>query len=109
VELEAIVVDGSPGGDAAEALGGILGDRLRTVGLPGSGIAAKRNRGVAEARGEWVAFLDDDDLWAPSKLAGQLALGREAGFAFSGCVVVDEHCVVRTVLLPPEDDSDLHS
>jgi glycosyltransferase involved in cell wall biosynthesis len=39
----------------------------------GSGLAAARNTGVAAARFPWVAFIDDDDLWCPEKLAEQLA------------------------------------
>ncbi len=37
------------------------------------GLAGARNSGIAAAQGEWIAFCDDDDVWAPDKLARQLA------------------------------------
>lgn len=78
--LEVLVIDdGSDDGTAEhlmDAHGG-AGERLRV--LPSSdggetlGVSAARNRGIAEARGDWLAFLDSDDLWHPDKLATQLA------------------------------------
>lgn len=48
-----------------------------------SGAALTRNRALREARGEWIAFLDSDDLWAPEKLERQIAFMRENGCVFS--------------------------
>ena len=44
---------------------------LRVIHQPNAGFIAARNRGVAEATGSWLAFLDSDDAWSPNKLALQ--------------------------------------
>src|SRR5262245_51646246 len=80
--------DSDPG-DALRALGGIE----CTVVRAGAGqAAAARNRAARGARGEALAFLDDDDLWLPAHLAGLArALDDPAvGLAFSDSAVVRE-------------------
>lgn len=47
--------------------------RIFVLSHPNGGVSAARNRAAAAARGDFLAFLDSDDLWAPSKLAIQLA------------------------------------
>lgn len=49
--------------------------------------AAARRRGIDEAGGEFIAFLDSDDLWAPEKL--ELQLQTEADFVFTGCAYLN--------------------
>ena len=71
--IEVIVIVDGPDETTLDALLGVEDPRLRVKPLAqrvGSGAA--RNAGVAEARAEWVAFLDDDDQWDPRKLEIQL-------------------------------------
>ncbi len=53
--------------------------RVRFVHRPEGGISRARNLGIDLARGEWIAFLDDDDLWLPEKLKLQLAAAEATG------------------------------
>lgn len=58
-----------------------------------NGAARSRNRGLKEACGRYIAYLDADDLWVPEKLEKELAFmeGKQAAFAFTGYEFADEN------------------
>lgn len=69
--LEVIVVDDGSPVPIAAALAG-FGSEVRCVRQENAGTAAARNRGLRESRGEFIALLDQDDLWLPGKLERQI-------------------------------------
>jgi glycosyltransferase involved in cell wall biosynthesis len=91
VDLEVIVIDDGSTEDVGAALDAIGDGRVRLLRNDNSlGVSEARNRGIAEARAPWVACIDDDDLWAPSKLRRQLdAAGSSGrGWVYAGAVNV---------------------
>jgi glycosyltransferase involved in cell wall biosynthesis len=108
VALEVIVVDDGSVDETPARLAAVKDPRLRVIRQPASrGVSAARNAAIALARGEWVAFLDDDDLWAPEKLQELLIAARRARatWAYSGAVVLDERLsLLDEYTAPPADD-----
>jgi cellulose synthase/poly-beta-1,6-N-acetylglucosamine synthase-like glycosyltransferase len=95
VALELIVVDDGSSDGTGAWLEAIAAKDARVKAVRHARprfVSRARNAGIAQARGRWVAFCDDDDLWAPDKLAGQLDALRAgpARWSCTGVVVVDE-------------------
>jgi glycosyltransferase involved in cell wall biosynthesis len=80
VSVEVVVVDDASSDGTREYLSQVTDDRVRVIrNAEPAGVAVARNRGIGVARSPWIAFLDDDDLWAPTKLHKQLAATRRSG------------------------------
>ncbi len=89
---EVIVVDDGSEDGTGESIENLIrsrsasAPRLRYVLQANQGSSAARNRGIAEARGEWIAFLDSDDIWFPEKLEWQVRATEVYGDVCGACV-----------------------
>lgn len=102
---ELLIVDDCSTDNTDDVVASFQDERIRYFhNAKNSGAALTRNRAMQEAQGEWIAFLDSDDLWMPDKLEKQLTWMEENGHCFS-CTAyeqIDEegaslHRVIKTV------------
>lgn len=70
--IEIVVVDDGSADDGAARVCAEHGDRVRYLKKPNGGVSAARNHGMAAATGAYLALLDDDDEWRPTKIARQV-------------------------------------
>lgn len=84
-DFEVVVVDDGSG-DATREIASSFPDPVRAVAQENAGVAAARNRGVAEAQGELIAFCDADDVLLPQHLEALVGVyDRHGGIATSNC------------------------
>lgn len=83
----------------SEAIAGLA--KARWYALPDGNVSAARNFGVTEAGGNWIAFLDDDDIWLPHKLERQVAAATDSGADLVACDYVEFHADGREVRRAP--------
>jgi len=92
-DFEIIVVDDGSKDGTPEVLEKYK-DNLVYVRKKNEGISLARNQGIKRARGEYIAFIDHDDLWLPEKLRKQVALlesDKNIGLCYSDAYVIDEN------------------
>jgi glycosyltransferase involved in cell wall biosynthesis len=110
-DLECIVVDDGSTDDTVAVAKAFDDPRVRVICKVNAGtVSDARNVGIAEARGELVAFLDADDWWAPHKLARQVELLErrpDLGLVYCGYAIANEDMSIRTMVHPARQGRDL--
>ena len=106
-ELDVIVVDEASTDDTPAFLESVKDERVRVLRNDDPvGVAAARNRALEAALGDYIAYVDDDDMWAREKIATQLAaIDRTGGgWAYVEAMVVDARLrPIRFMRVPPAD------
>ena len=81
---ELIIVDDCSTDNTDDVVNSFKDERIRYFkNTKNSGAAVTRNRALREAKGEWIAFLDSDDLWSADKLEKQINFMNQYGYLFS--------------------------
>jgi Glycosyl transferase family 2 len=108
VDLEVIVVDDGSIDATPDVVAGLGEERVTLVRLgEPHGLAAARNLGAGRAGGGWLGFVDDDDVWAPEKLARQVRAAEAAdrGWVYVGAVAVGERLEIVSGDPPPSPEA----
>jgi Glycosyl transferase family 2 len=107
---EVLVVDDGSTDDTEKQLAS-YGDRIRVIRQPQGGVAAARNQAFRLAVGEWIGFLDDDDVWLPTKLERQMMLIRlrpDLGLVHCSDYAVDDALkILYARTISPENRGDV--
>lgn len=99
-----LIDDGSPDGSVG-ICESFNDSRIRIIRQENKGLAGARNTGIRNTRGDFIAFLDGDDLWLPKKLEAHVnhfQANQEVGVSFTSSLIIDENSQSTNQSLNPK-------
>lgn len=110
-DFELLVIDDGSTDDTAAVVARFEDPRVRFCSFPNHGLSASRNRGIDLAQGDYLSFIDADDLWSADKLESQFQAlqERDAGVAYSWTCSIDATDKVLYGHAPVCHDGDVYA
>ena len=103
--FEIIIINDGSTDKSCEIIESIKDDRIRLIHKKNGGVSSARNRGIGEAKGEFIAFLDADDEWLPNKLEKQYILHKKNPkliWSSSGYILINKNRKDKKIIFHQE-------
>ena len=110
-DFELIIINDGSQDQTLEIIQQFTDPRIKLYSYSNGGLAASRNRGLAKSQGEYISFLDADDLWTKEKLASQyqaLQSYPQAAVSYSGTDWIDEASNIINHASPPSISGNIY-
>lgn len=109
-DFEVLIIDDGSSDNIMQWASGLTEPRLKLISQENQGVSVARNTGITQARGEYIAFLDSDDLWEPTKLEKQVICLDDhptVGLVHTWMVLVDKQGKSTGRVMPSQAEGDV--
>jgi glycosyltransferase involved in cell wall biosynthesis len=92
-DFEVLIINDGSSDNIVEWASELANPRVKLISQPNQGVSVARNTGIAHTQGEYIAFLDADDLWEPTKLEKQVCCLEEnpaVGLVYTWTALIDQ-------------------